>query len=334
MTKLNTNAANVDVVHSAGGQFSAVGGVAQRLLQSGFNVNELRTQDVLRKDEWIQFDEKVVEIATQRLVAVADLMSRGLTYNVPNALGVTRVEWETQSDLGPASVSMNGLSVGQNDRPEYTLNGLPLPIIHKDFQINLRTLESSRKLGQPLDTTGAQLAARIVSEKIEELLFDGSSIAGTGFTIPGYTTHSSRNTGSTTASWATSTGDQIINDILAMIAQAVGDHMYGPYMIYCSTAAMVNLGDDYKAESDKTILQRIREIPNIIDVKGTESLTSDEALLVQMTSDVVDMVDGIQPMVVMWESHGGFLINFKVLAIMVPRIKADRSGQSGIVHYT
>lgn len=329
-----TSGAQVDVVHSANNSYSAVGGVAQRLLQSGFNVNALRTQDVLQKDEWIKFDEQVIATATQRLVGVADLMNANLTYSVPNALGVTRVEWETQSDLSAANVSMNGLTVGQSDRVEYTLNGLPLPIIHKDFNINLRTLEASRKLGQPLDTTGVSLAARIVSEKLEELLFDGSSVAGTGFTIPGYTTHASRNTGSTTADWNGATGDQIVNDILAMIAQAVADHMYGPYMIYCSTASMVNLGDDYKAESDKTILQRILEIPQIQGVKGSEYLSNAEALLVQMTPDVVDIVDGIQPMVVMWESHGGFLLNFKVLAVMVPRIKADRSGQSGIVHYT
>lgn len=325
--------ANVDVVNTANG-FTAHGSVAARLLANNFNVECLRTQDVLRKDEWIQFDETVVETAVQQLNGVADLMTRGLTYDVPNALGVTRVEWEQQSDMGPANVSMSGLTVGPNERVEYTLKGLPLPIIHKDFQINLRTLASSRVRGEALDTTQAALATRIVTEKIEEMLFDGSTVAGTGFTIPGYTTEASRNTGSTTADWNTATGDQIINDILAMIAQAVGDHMYGPYQIYTSRANMVALGDDYKADSDKPILQRIKEIDGIIGIKGTEYLADNEALLVQMTKDVVDMVDGIQPMTVMWESHGGFLVNFKVLAIMIPRIKADVTGQSGIVHYT
>jgi len=37
---------------------------------------------------------------------------------------------------------------------------------------------------------------------------------------------------------------------------------------------------------------------------------------------------------VMWDSHGGMMIHFKVMMIGAPRIKADQSGQSGVVHYT
>lgn len=324
----------MDVIQAGANGLSAVGGVAMKLLQSGFNVNALRDNSVLRKDEWIKFDTAVVEVARQRLVAVGDLVSRGLTYDVPNALGITKVEWERIGDLGDATISMSGLTVGQNDRVEYELQSVPLPIIHKDFQINLRTLESSRTLGTPLDTTQAELAGRIVAEKIEQILFVGSSVAGSTNKIFGYTTQTNRNTGSTTADWNSATGAQIVADVLAMIDKAVTDNYYGPYMIYCSTAAMVHLADDYKAESDKTILQRIKDIPNIIDVKGSSNLGNGEVILVQMTRDVVDMIDGIQPTVVMWESHGGFMINFKVMAIMVPRVKADKATQSGVVHYT
>jgi hypothetical protein len=62
--------------------------------------------------------------------------------------------------------------------------------------------------------------------------------------------------------------------------------------------------------------------------------TGAEVILVQMSTDVVDWLDGLQPTTVMWESHGGMMIHFKVMMIGAPRIKADQSGQSGIVHYT
>ena len=51
-----------------------------------------------------------------------------------------------------------------------------------------------------------------------------------------------------------------------------------------------------------------------------------------MTSDVVDMVVAQQPTTVQWETDGGFKLNFKVMAVMIPRIKADADGRSGIVH--
>jgi len=339
---VNTQAggAVVDSIHfGRNGQRSGSGNVAMRMLSEGLNVEALRTQDVLRLREWENFDTVVIEVARQRLVAVGDLISAGLTYEVPNALGIMQVQWERFSDLGPASVSMSGLSRGENDRFEIDLQSVPMPIIHKDFQINIRALEAGRNLGTPLDTTQAALAARIVSEQIESILFNGSTVGSASNTISGYTTFSSRVTGSLTATWLTQTGTTTVNDVLAMVEAAYAQNMYGPYMLYVPANVFAALGNDYKTYSDLTIIQRICEIPGILGVRPTSNLTAatsskSSAVLVQFTSNVVDIIDGIQPTVVQWESEGGFLINFKVLAIMVPRMKADKSSQCGIIHYS
>ena len=327
---MKTQAANVEYLSKNLG----AGPVAQALLENNFDVQALRTNTVLRKDEFIQYDERVVEVATQRLVGVADLMNAGLTFNLNNPLGTTQVEWEKVSEMTAASISMGGLTSSQNDRVTFDLDSLPVPIIHKDFQINIRALEASRNRGDALDTTQAEIAARIVSETAESLLFTGSNIAGTNNKIFGYTTYTDRNTGSVTASWLTATGEQIVNDVIAMIGAAQADNMYGPYMLYVPNAVLVAMGDDYKSNSDKTIIQRVMEIPGIMGIRPTKDLTGTNIILVQMTRDVVDLINGLEPTVVQWESHGGFLINFKVLAIMVPRIRSDKTGQCGIVHYS
>ncbi len=57
------NGANIDLITSSGGGVQAHGSVAMRLLQSGFNINSLRTNEVLRKDEWKQLDNVLIEIA-------------------------------------------------------------------------------------------------------------------------------------------------------------------------------------------------------------------------------------------------------------------------------
>lgn len=308
--------------------------VAQKLLQSGFSVNALRTNDTLRKDEWKLYDTAIVQIAKARLIGVADLVSRGLTMKLQNALGVTRVEWETDTDLTPASVSMSGIQRAQDDRVEFSLTGIPVPIIHKDFTLNIRHLEASRRSGQPLDTTMASKAGRVVAEKIEDMLWSGYTGLGSNNTIYGYTNAANRNTGSVTATWVTATGAQILADVLAMIAKAQADHMYGPYMLYVPIAVMTNMGNDFKSESDKSILQRIKEVEGIADVKATANLTGTNIVLVQLTPDVIQMIDGIQPTMVQWDSNGGMVTNFKILAIMLPRVRNDSEGQSGIVHYS
>lgn len=338
MANENTgDAAQVDIISQsgAGGALNASGSVAMKLLQSNFNVEALRTQDYLTKDAWTNFDNKIIEIARQRLIGVADLIAAGLTYNVPNAMGVTRIEWERMGDMGPADLNMAGVTEGRTDSMGFDLVGMPLPIVHKDFWINIRKLEASRNSGTPLDTTQAEICARKVSERIESMLFLGDTSLGTNNQIYGYATAPDRITGSTTASWATATGDQIVADVIAMIGAAKAKEMHGPFQFYVHYSAMSNLGNDYKANSDKTILQRVMEIPGVAGIKESYYVpNADTVFAIQMTSDVVDIVDGIQPTVVQWDSLGGMRQNYKVLAIMVPRVKSTIINQSGIIHYT
>lgn len=330
----------IDLISSKGGSgIAGSGKVAHALLTNGFNADALRTCDVLRKDEWEKFDTKVIEVARKRLVGVADLVSRGLTYPVENALGITRVEWEKVSDMEPAHVSMSGRSTGEKDRVEFDLEGVPLPIIHKEFSLNIRALHASRNLGQPLDTTQAQLAAKLVSEKIEELLFAGNSqIKMQSSTIYGYKTAPNRNTGSI-SNWAAgaTTGETIVDEVLAMILALQQDNHYGPYGLYVPIDYYNKLLDDFKTNSDKSTLSRLLEIPDLEFIKISRNLTggaSGEVIMVELSSDVVDMIDGMQPTMIEWESEGGMMINFKIMAIMAPRMKSDAAGQSGIAHYS
>lgn len=332
---VQTEGAVVDSIMTLGnGSTKGNGMVAQALLSGDFNVNALRTHDVLRKDEWKLYDREVVEIAKARLVGVGELMRRGLVYNLPNALGVTRLEWENTTDLTPAAVTMSGIQRSQEDLLEFSMTGMPIPIIHKDFSLNIRHLQASRRSGTPLDTTMAAKATRVVAEKIESILWNGYTGLGSNNVIQGLTNATYRNTDSVTASWVTTSGANIVADVLEMIGRAQGDHMYGPYVLFVPIAVHTHMGDDYKAESDKSILSRVMEIAGIDAVVPTAELSGTNVVLVQLTPDVIQMVNGIQPTLVQWDSHGGMVFNFKVLAIMVPRVRNDSENQSGIVHYS
>lgn len=325
----------------AGGGFTVGGSLSnssamRTLMENEFNIESLRTQDFLRKDDWLQFDEVVIDIARHRLIGVDDVMSRGLVYNVPNAMGVTRIEWERQGDMGPAEMDMAGVTQGRNDTIDFDLVGLPLPIVHKDFWINIRKLAASQRNGHPLDVTQAEICARKVAERIESMLFLGDTSLGTNNAIPGYLTAPNRITGTATATWNSATGANIIADVIEMIGKAHDKQMWGPFMFYVSYGAYSNLGNDFKSESDKTILQRVLEIPGVAGIKPSYYLPTDgkTVLAVQLTRDVVDMVNGFEPTMVQWDSLGGMVQNFKIMAIMIPRVKSTYAAQSGIIHYT
>ncbi len=317
------------------GALQAHGSIASKLLANGMNTSALRTNLTLRKEEVIELATRLIETANQRLNGVADLINRGLVLNVENGLGTTVDQWDTVDETRDAEVNMDGIARAQSDTVDYVLNSVPLPIVHRDFYINLRQLESSRRLGQSLDVTNAEIAARKVSERLETILFQGeSAYAFGGGTIRGYTDHPNRNTVSLPANWDASgtTGENILTDVITMINAAQTDRMFGPYVLYVPTAYWITLLEDFKANSDKSTLQRLREIPNIEEIKVADFLQANNVLLIQMTRDVVDMVVGMQPTNLEWETQGGMLLNFKVMAIMIPRIKADSEGRSGIIH--
>ena len=314
---------------------SGNGWVAQRMLEKGFNAAALRTNTLLNKYEWIQFDQVVIEVARQRLNGVADLINAGLTFGLDDALGVTQVEWEVMSDMTAAQQSMDGITRGERDRLDFTLKNLPVYITHKDFGLSLRHLRASRRMGQPLDTTQAAVAARLVSDKIENSLFNGPGITVGTSTAYGYLNHPNINaityeTNDPWTSYPTKTGVEIVTDVMSMITALHADNYFGPYTLYVPGNYWVIIQNDFKGESDRTILERILAIDKVTAVRPCDFLPANTTLMVQMTSDVVDLVVGEQVQTVQWESEGGFMAHFKVLAVMVPRVKADYDGRSGI----
>ena len=288
----------------------------------------------LLRDEWIQFDRVVQQVAREKLVVTQELLNRGLVYNLPNALGTLTLDWQqVVGDLVDAEVTMSGLNEATKDQLGFTNVSMPIPIFHKEFFYDLRHLEAARRNGRNVETAHAGEATRKVAELVERTIFNGLSIAGG--TIYGLTTHPLRKTSSMTADWALAgtAGSVIVGDIRGMIddLSLPPNNMEGPYILFVARAYASKFAEDYKAESDDTILDRVRGIEGIQGVVFTNRLATG-AILIQLSSDVIEIINGLQPTMVEWDSHAGFQHNFKIFAIQLPRVRANGDGQSGIAH--
>ncbi len=158
----------------------------------------IQANATLRKDEWIDLEDTIIESARERLVIVDDLQSAGLTYNV-GGLGTLISEWETASEITDAEITMDGESTADKDRQEFGLNGVPIPVIQKPFSIGERMLMASRQRGASLDVTTGTEASRAVARMSEKMVFNGASIgannsAGQRYTVPGLTNFPGRAT--------------------------------------------------------------------------------------------------------------------------------------------
>ena len=300
--------------------------------EGGKSVNHMVDNALLRYDEWKQYDTAVVEAARKRLVGVARLRSKGLEYRT-NGLGDTILQYEDQSIMDSAQVSMDGSARGNADRVEYVLKYLPLPLIHKSFQINARQLASSRKRGMPMDTTSAQQAAIKVAEMAETILFQGySSYAFGGGIIYGLTDFPSRHTVTLEAKWDAATSSQIITDVQALKQSSINNLHFGPWTLYVCTAYETALDSNYSLYYPGTVRERIEKIGGIEEVVVADFLPANSVVLVENNVQTIREVVGLDVTTLEWEEQGGMIMEYKVMAIMVPQPRADQNGRCGIIH--
>lgn len=289
----------------------------------------------LRKDEWIKLDETILRAARPQLQIWSDLVQAGLTYNVPNGMGVTVLQHQTMTDAGEATVSMDGLRESLKDRPLFDLAGLPLPITHSDFNFSLREIMVSRQNGSPLDMTMAEQASRKVAETIEKMTLGAlASYSYGGYTVYGLTNHPNRIQKSLTLptdpAWVPGT---LMDEVLGMVQASTDIYFNGPWGLYFSPAWSRYLEGDYSQNyAGDTLRTRLAKTNKISFIRTLDYLTGYQVLLVSLRTDVIRAITGMQMTTLQWESNGGLQLNFKVMAIMVPQVRANSNGQTGLVH--
>ena len=310
---------------------------------ASYTTTFLNTNATLRRDEWKQLDSVVVKIAESRLGGIQDLVNAGLTFDLGNGMGSTVLESHSVSDAFEADMTMDGVSRSKGDRVVFKHHYLPLPIIHVDYEINSRVLEASRKMGNPLDTTSVERAARKVMQKLENMLFTsttysfGEDDSNARNTIYSYTNHPDRNILTSLTAWSASakTGAQIVADVLQMKQTSINNFKYGPWMLYIPTAYETVIDGDYDTTTPgTTIRERIMKIAGITGIKVVDTLTANNLLLVELQADTVRLVRGLGVQNIEWQTEGKFVNKYKVLTIQVPQIRSDYNGKTGIVHYS
>jgi uncharacterized linocin/CFP29 family protein len=316
---------------SSGGEFSA------RILASGGDIGALRTAAVLRENEWREYDKAVLQIARGKFSLVTDMMREGMRRKLTNPLATTQMVWDRLGDMDDAQIDMTGEANDIRDRLEFGQDSMPIPIIHKGFKLNIRHLLASRKFGTGLDVTHAEVATTKVVHTIEKLFLTGNFSAGTGAgRVYGLTTYPYRNAGSLSADWRSATATQIFNDVNAMVEALEAKAQFGPYGLYIPRNYAPVLRKDYDrtTSSGASIEKRLMEISNLKYIKTNIFLPDNHVIMLSLDSSTAEVLDGIQPRMIEWQTQGGMVFMFKVMAVILPRIKRDALDQNGIAHFT
>lgn len=294
------------------------------------------TNGTLTKDEWQQMDARVIQVARRRLRFVQMLESAGCVINL-DGLGVTEFEWQTMSRTGNPIMSMDGLKRGNTDKVVYGLESIPIPIISDYWNLNLRFLETSRRKGQPMDTTLAGQSALAVADYTENMFINGTgSFSVGGKTLYGLFDTPVALTDTYSVAWdnVSATGQNILDDVNKAIKKAQDAHHYGPFTLLLPQKYQAKLGNDFKANGDKTIKQRIMELDSISGIEYTEFVTTDKWALLEFNVENIAVVSGMGMTNFQQQLLGGWSTDYMVATIKVPLFRADAENQTGLVIMT
>ncbi len=136
----------------------------------------MRDDAPLSASEWQQLDETVVGVARHLLVG-----RRFVSLTGPLGVGTQVVPLDTVSAGAACLHDESGCSCAGGECDVIEVSGrrfLALPLLHQDFRLAWRNIETSRQQGQPLELAPAAAAAAAVARAEDELILRGHSEHG------------------------------------------------------------------------------------------------------------------------------------------------------------
>jgi len=306
--------------------------------------NRLASNDsTLERDEYETLSDRIITSFKDELVGIEDLQDRGLTRNISLA---TQVDlWQTLSEVTEAEVTMDGEAQADNDRVEYETQGTPVPIVHKDYRIPERELQTSRQMNNDLRTDNAGEVARVVARRMEQLLFQGwnpsvDTERGDSFQLYGYTNPEVSDPVS--GSDFGTAGN--IRDVFVESINTLDDNNQTPagdgYITYLSKRQYQQFRSaiDPDGDGNLTVRERVmdefdRELDMVRPVPDYV-LPDGEGVMLNPTEDVVELALAEDIQTIEWTSGSGMTNFYKVMMAGAPELKTDFTGRVGVAHIT
>lgn len=289
------------------------------------------------RDAWIAAQDTVIRASRSTLRVLDDLVAAGLTYTVPEGMGVTQLEESVTGDFGEARFVMEPTAKARRDRPTVTYRRHPLPLITADLSFLSRQLAVSRNRRNriPIDTTTLEQNSRKMDEKIEGMFVGTETYTFAGDTIYGLTNHPQRVTATLTLPTAPGWTPSITYDEINSGIQDLQDLEFsGPYGMYFSRAwgeyFRGFFSDVYAAG---TLIENVRKIDGISWARQLDALgTGFKLVIFQLSSDVIRAVRIIPRRVINWNTMGGLSEHWKLLDGVVPQLRTNADNEIGLWH--
>lgn len=343
----------------------APAGFARRLLDAGMDIEKaFRAHSPLSTDATKLIDTTVVHEFQNRLMVTRRLLENGQVMRLPNPFAWSNISHHTEDDDSGAVVDRNPLAKGENTLPDRAEVLTPVYYTFDTFQLTLPELLASRNPRQdvPLDVNLIRKKARNVAESIEECVVKGTF---GGAALPKIGTASAKGlcnapnlqtvSLSSSQAWnhASKTIAGILTDIKAIIVKFDNIKAWGPIDLFIPTSWMTALRFLTNTSTDRTAIEIIRNSlsggSRDVYISDADTLPTDTAVAYLRDAMAVDVILGdfggmgaaedphapdsnpVPITVIPWEERGGLLLNWLIIACVIPRPKNTFSSNCAIV---
>ena len=186
------------------------------------SLGEFRTDAPVTAEQYKYIDETVRITARKAMIG-----RRLMPIFGPLGFGKQAVTYDSLTEVADADLNFAWRVSVSEDIVNLSRETLPVPVLHKPFRVNRRSLQASRTSGTPLDLANARSAAYKVAKLEDELIIDGYAADGSTYDIKGlYQINiSNKITGD---QWTAAPEDAITNTAEG-IAYLMGQNIDPPY---------------------------------------------------------------------------------------------------------
>ena len=310
--------------------------------QSGFTANE----QILDFEEHEARDDMALEEVKTNLTMLESVMAAGFTRSTSLArteyIKQRRSDWSNKGEI-----SMDGRGESQPDEGANERFGVPIPIVHVDYEIPARKQQQSMNFGESIDDQQAEDAGRVLRETEENLFLDGwgptvPDSQGNNLDLYGVRDSAVSITGSATGDWGTAdnikdTIDAILNDLESQ----TDDNDRGPdpveqgaWLWYHPNQRSDLRAADPDGDGNQTVMTRLQQDYPYLDMQAAGELNDGELVCMVKDPRFIRVLTAQAPTNLSEEVEMGLATEYKTLASRIPFFKTTYSGIKGAAYYT
>lgn len=292
----------------------------------------------LRHEDFLVIRDEVLRVRRRELHGIQDLRDAGVSFGV--SLGEQLVGFEKLNEHAAAGQDMNpDPGTQDNQNTVFTEDFVPNPITHQSFSVPWRQQGFDYKR-----SLGIEESTRQVAERLEETLFNGNTeidvtFSSVSYPLTGYTTHPNRGTGTISDWTAEANRDDIVPELIDEIGSmwaTQGGVANDSVMVYLANDIWNVFQKDYiTAFPSEPIMDRVKKIAQVKDVKPAEKLASGQVVLVEMARRTIELAVATEIIAVPHVKTNPMQSQVvTVYGAMVHQIKVDTNSKTGISHLT